>query len=60
MVFVFLLSSMGSSDLYPREFKREVIQQYALKALPCLLVWLKLCWEMLRKDYASPDSRPIR
>lgn len=53
MIFVFLLSSMGSSDLYPREFKREVIQQYALKALPCLIVWLRLCYEMMTKNYAE-------
>ncbi len=53
MVFVFLLSSMGSSDLYPRAIKRELIQQFALKALPCLIVWLRLCYEMLFRNYAS-------
>ena len=51
LVFVFLLSSMGSSDLYPRVVKREYIQAYSLKALPCLIVWLKLCWEMMVKNY---------
>ena len=51
LVFVFLLSSMGSSDLYPRFVKREYIQAYSLKALPCLIVWLKLCWEMMVKNY---------
>ena len=51
LVFVFLLSSMGSSDLYPRVIKREYIQAYSLKALPCLIVWLKLCWEMMAKNY---------
>ena len=51
LVFVFLLSSMGSSDLYPRVIKREYIQAYSLKALPCLIVWLKLCWEMMVKNY---------
>ena len=51
LVFVFLLSSMGSSDLYPRAIKREYIQAYALKALPCFIVWLKLCWEMMVKNY---------
>lgn len=51
LVFVFLLSSMGSSDLYPRTIKREYIQAYSLKALPCLIVWLKLCWEMMTKNY---------
>ena len=51
LVCVFLLSSMGSSDLYPRAIKREYIQAYSLKALPCLIVWLKLCWEMMVKNY---------
>ena len=51
LVFVFLLSGMGSSDLYPRVVKREYIQAYSLKALPCLIVWLKLCWEMMVKNY---------
>ena len=51
LVFVFMLSSMGSSDLYPRVIKREYIQAYSLKALPCLIVWLKLCWEMMVKNY---------
>ena len=51
LVFVFLLSSMGSSDLYPRAIKREYIQAYSLKALPCLIVWVKLCWEMMAKNY---------
>ena len=58
LVFVFLLSSMGSSDLYPRVVKREYIQAYSLKALPCLIVWLKLCWEMMAKNY-QPTHQPL-
>ena len=58
LVFVFLLSSMGSSDLYPRVVKREYIQAYSLKALPCLIVWLKLCWEMMVKSY-QPTHQPL-
>ena len=58
LVFVFLLSNMGSSDLYPRAIKREYIQAYSLKALPCLIVWLKLCWEMMVKNY-QPTPQPL-
>ena len=58
LVFVFMLSSMGSSDLYPRAIKREYIQAYSLKALPCLIVWLKLCWEMMVKSY-QPTHQPL-
>ena len=51
MVFVFILSSMSPSDLFPAYLRKEFVQPYALKALPVTIVWLKLCYEMLTKDY---------
>ena len=53
MVLVLMISGFGSSDLYPRCIRHDLIQVYSLKALPCTLVWLKLCYEMMFKDYAS-------
>lgn len=52
MVLVLLISGFGSSDLYPSCIRKGLIQAYALKALPCTLVWLKLCYEMIFKNYA--------
>ncbi len=52
MIFVFVLSSLSPSDLFPAYLRKEWVQPYALKALPVTLVWLKLCWEMAIKDYA--------
>jgi hypothetical protein len=51
MVFVFILSSMSPSDLFPAYLRKEFVQPYALKALPVTIVWLQLCYEMLTKDY---------
>jgi len=53
LVFVFILSSLSPSDLFPAYLRKEWVQPYALKALPVTLVWLKLCWEMYTKDYAA-------
>ena len=53
LVFVFILSSLSPSDLFPAYLRKEWVQPYALKALPVTLVWFKLCYEMLVKDYAS-------
>ena len=53
MVFVFILSSMSPSDLFPAYLRKEWVQPYALKALPVTLVWLKLCYEMITKDYQT-------
>ena len=55
MVFAFILTSMSPSDLFPAYIRREFVQPYALKALPCVIIWFKLCYEMCFKDYKSPE-----
>ena len=61
MVFVFVLTSMSPSDLFPAYLRKEWVQPFALKALPVTLVWLKQCWEMATKDYVldKGDSTAI-
>ena len=53
LVFAFVLSSLSPSDLFPAYLRKEWVQPYALKALPVTLVWLKLCYEMMTKNYSS-------
>lgn len=55
LVFVFVLSSLSPSDLFPAWLRKEWVQPYALKALPVTLVWLKLCLEMYTRDYAARE-----
>jgi hypothetical protein len=57
LVFAFILSSMSPSDLFPSYLRKEWVQPYALKALPITVIWLKLCYEMYTKDYASESIR---
>ena len=51
IVLVFILSSMSPSDLFPAYIRTEWVKPYALKALPVVLVWFKLCYEMGVKNY---------
>lgn len=53
MVFAFILTSMSPSDLFPAFIRKNYVQPYALKALPCVLVWFKLIYEMSVKDYSK-------
>lgn len=53
MVFAFVLTSMSPSDLFPAWVRQQIVQPYALKALPCVIIWLKLTWEMVRRDYST-------
>ena len=56
MIFVFVLTSLSPSDLFPAYLRKEWVQPYALKALPVTIVWFKLCWEMYTKDYRAIDN----
>ena len=56
MVFVFLLSGMGSSDIFPKFIREAYIKTYALRALPISIVWLWLCNELCTKDYTQIEK----
>lgn len=53
MVFVFLLTSMSGSDIVPKFIRKQFVQPYSLKALPCVIVWLRLIYEMCTKNYVT-------
>lgn len=54
LIFALILGSFGTSDLVPRSLQRSLIRPYSLKALPILLVWLKLIWELCTRNYNLP------
>jgi len=56
MVYVFIFTTFSNSDLFPAFIRRELIQPYALKALPVTIVWFRLNYEMLTRDYAPASS----
>jgi hypothetical protein len=56
LIFVFVLSSLSPSDLFPAYIRKNFVQPYALKALPCAIVWFQLVYEICRRDYA-PSSK---
>lgn len=56
MVFAFILTSMSPSDLFPAYIRKEWVHPYALKALPCVLIWLKLTYELCFKNYGTQQQ----
>lgn len=47
LVFALVVTSFSASDLFPAYIRRTLIVPYALKALPCFMVWLALLWQLL-------------
>ncbi len=48
--FAIVITCFSPSDLFPKYIRETYIIPYALKALPCLLIWLKIIYEMINFD----------
>lgn len=51
MLFVLILTCFSMSDLFPKYVKQNYIIKYSLKALPCCIVWFRITYELLTKDF---------
>jgi hypothetical protein len=56
LVFVFILTCLSPTDIFPRFIRDNYVNSYSLMALPCLLVWIKIIYEMIILKKDSPKS----
>lgn len=52
LVFALILTSLSPSDLFPRYLRVNYVEPYALKALPCFIIWLKIIYETLFRRFS--------
>lgn len=50
-VFALLLTSFSPSDLFPRYLKETYVKPYSLKALPCIVIWLVIIYQLMVKKF---------
>jgi hypothetical protein len=55
-VFALILTSFSPSDIIPKFLKDNYIRPFALKALPCVLIWFVIIYEMLKRKFKSYHS----
>jgi len=51
-IYASILTSLSPTDIFPRAIK-EFIRLYSLKALPCVIIWLTIIFQMLKEDFES-------
>ena len=47
LIFALILTSLSHSDLFPRYIRNNFVDPYALKCLPCFLIWVKVEYELI-------------
>ena len=51
LVFALILTSLSPSDLFPKYLRVHYVLPYKLKALPCVLIWLKIIYETATRKF---------
>jgi hypothetical protein len=56
----FILTTLSPTDIFPRYLREEFVKPYTLKAFPCILIWIKIIYEMLtlrrKENYATQHT----
>ncbi|MGB3077825.1 MAG: glycosyltransferase family 87 protein [Saprospiraceae bacterium] len=42
-----ILTSLSATDIFPHDFRKQIIKPYVLKAFPCIVVWIKIVIDMM-------------
>jgi hypothetical protein len=60
LIFALIITSLSPSDLFPKFINKQYIKPYALKALPCFVIWLKIIYEILTREFKQqvPETTP--
>lgn len=53
LLLALVLTVLSPTDLFPRAVRNAYIVPYTLKAFPCILIWLKLVFDMLKFKQAE-------
>ncbi|MBX3164497.1 MAG: DUF2029 domain-containing protein [Bacteroidetes bacterium] len=47
LLLVLLFTCLGQIDVFPEYVRREILYLYMIKPVPCILVWLKISYDLL-------------
>lgn len=45
-ILFFVFSSLAPTDVFPVYVRHHVFEPYVVKAVPCILIWVKISWEL--------------
>lgn len=52
-IFAFILTTMSPSDLFPKYLREQYVWKYSLKALPSVIIWFIIIFQMLTVDFKN-------
>jgi hypothetical protein len=59
LILALILTVLSPSDLFPRYLRDHYIVPYKLKALPCVLIWLKIIYEIATRKFDQSQVKSL-
>jgi hypothetical protein len=56
LIFTFLFTILSPTDAYPNYIQKHFFVQYALKALPCLIIWINIVIKLLSTNFTTKNT----
>ncbi|RZA02981.1 MAG: DUF2029 domain-containing protein [Sphingobacteriaceae bacterium] len=56
LIFALVLTSLSPSDLFPAYIRNTYVIPYALKAVPCILIWFDITYRLLFTTFKNTPS----
>ncbi len=56
IITAFIFVSLSPTDIFPAFLRKELVTPYVLKAVPCIIIWAKLLWDMSRMKTDSIEN----
>jgi hypothetical protein len=57
LAFVYIFTILSPTDFFPPYVRLHIWQPYCLKALPCIIIWGLMTWQILtRKYWKAPNA----
>ena len=48
-VLAFVFTSLAPTDIFPLSIRQSFFEPYAIKAVPCIIIWLHLTFDLIKK-----------
>ena len=55
LVLAIVFTCLSPTDLFPKYIRQNFLEVYVIKALPCILIWLKISYDLLFDKLKNPN-----
>jgi hypothetical protein len=55
-VLAFIFTMLSPTDLFPPFIRNEFFKPYVIKAVPCILIWLKISYDLIFVKYSPLEA----